>query len=141
MLNLDTERYNKIMSRINSRKDRIILAELTKTDFKLRYQNSVLGYLWAIIRPMLMFGILYVVFAKFLRFGDSIPHYPVYLLTGTATSISPSTLFFRMRLIASPVTSSAMMRRLFPSSAAAIIASRISRELSSLKSVIRIYGS
>ena len=83
MLNLDTERYNKIMSRINSRKDRIILAELTKTDFKLRYQNSVLGYLWAIIRPMLMFGILYIVFAKFLRFGDSIPHYPVYLLTGT----------------------------------------------------------
>ena len=71
------------MSRINSRKDRIILAELTKTDFKLRYQNSVLGYLWAIIRPMLMFGILYVVFAKFLRFGDGIPHYPVYLLTGT----------------------------------------------------------
>lgn len=83
MLNLDTERYNKNMSRINSRKDRIILAELTKTDFKLRYQNSVLGYLWAIIRPMLMFGILYIVFAKFLRFGDSIPHYPVYLLTGT----------------------------------------------------------
>lgn len=65
------------------RKNRILLGELSKTDFKLRYQGSVLGYLWAIIRPMLMFGILYIVFAKFLRFGDNIPHYPVYLLVGT----------------------------------------------------------
>jgi ABC-2 type transport system permease protein len=66
-----------------NRKNRILLNELTKTDFKLRYQGSVLGYLWAIIRPLLMFGILYIVFAKFLRFGAEIPHYPVYLLIGT----------------------------------------------------------
>lgn len=66
-----------------NRKNRILLNELTKTDFKLRYQGSILGYLWAIIRPLLMFGILYIVFAKFLRFGDEIPHYPVYLLVGT----------------------------------------------------------
>lgn len=66
-----------------NRKNRILLNELTKTDFKLRYQGSVLGYLWAIIRPLLMFGILYIVFAKFLRFGDEIPYYPVYLLIGT----------------------------------------------------------
>lgn len=66
-----------------NRKNRILLSELTKTDFKLRYQGSILGYLWAIIRPLLMFGILYIVFAKFLRFGTEIPHYPVYLLVGT----------------------------------------------------------
>jgi ABC-2 type transport system permease protein len=66
-----------------NRRNRILLNELTKTDFKLRYQGSVLGYMWAIIRPLLMFGILYLVFAKFLRFGDNIPHYPVYLLVGT----------------------------------------------------------
>lgn len=65
------------------RKNRILLGELIKTDFKLRYQGSVLGYLWAILRPLLMFAILYVVFAKLLRFGGDIPHYPVYLLTGT----------------------------------------------------------
>ena len=64
-------------------KNRILLGELIKTDFKLRYQGSVLGYLWAILRPLLMFAILYIVFAKILRFGDGIPHYPVYLLTGT----------------------------------------------------------
>ena len=66
-----------------SRKNRILLKELTKTDFKLRYQGSVLGYAWAILRPMLMFLIMYIVFAKFLGFGNDIPHYPVYLLTGT----------------------------------------------------------
>ena len=67
-----------------NRKNRILLSELTKTDFKLRYQGSVLGYLWALLRPLMMFAILYVVFAKLLRIGGDIPHYPVYLLCGTS---------------------------------------------------------
>ncbi len=66
-----------------NRKNRILLADLTKTDFKLRYQGSVLGYLWALLRPLLMFAILYIVFAKLLKIGSDIPHYPVYLLCGT----------------------------------------------------------
>ena len=69
--------------RVLNKKNRILLKELTKTDFKLRYQGSVLGYLWALLRPLMMFAILYVVFAKLLRFGGDIPHYPVYLLRGT----------------------------------------------------------
>lgn len=69
--------------RVLNRKNRILLKELTKTDFKLRYQGSVLGYLWALLRPLLMFAILYVVFAKLLKIGGDIPHYPVYLLAGT----------------------------------------------------------
>ncbi|MBQ3474273.1 ABC transporter permease [Candidatus Saccharibacteria bacterium] len=69
--------------RVFNKKNRILLAELTKTDFKLRYQGSVLGYLWALLRPLMMFAILYIVFAKLLRFGNNIPHYPVYLLCGT----------------------------------------------------------
>lgn len=63
--------------------NRVLLKELTKTDFKLRYQGSVLGYLWALLRPLMMFAILYIVFGKLLRFGGDIPHFPVYLLTGT----------------------------------------------------------
>ncbi len=69
--------------RVLNKKNRVLLSELTRTDFKLRYQGSVLGYLWALLRPLMMFAILYVVFAKLLRFGGDIPHYPVYLLTGT----------------------------------------------------------
>ncbi|MGD8215790.1 ABC transporter permease [Aestuariimicrobium sp. Y1814] len=52
------------------------------TDFKLRYQGSVLGYLWSLLKPLVMFTILYVVFGLVLRLGDSVPHYPVYLLLG-----------------------------------------------------------
>ncbi|MBQ3464305.1 ABC transporter permease [Candidatus Saccharibacteria bacterium] len=70
--------------RVLNRKNRILLKELTKTDFKLRYQGSVLGYLWALLRPLMMFAILYIVFAKLLRIGNDIPHYPVYLLCGTS---------------------------------------------------------
>lgn len=69
--------------RVLNRKNRILLKELTKTDFKLRYQGSVLGYLWALLRPLMMFAIMYIVFAKLLKIGNDIPHYPVYLLCGT----------------------------------------------------------
>lgn len=67
---------------IISRQNRALLAELVRTDFKLRYQGSVLGYLWSLLKPLLMFAILYVVFTKFLRIGGDIPHYPIYLLLG-----------------------------------------------------------
>lgn len=66
-----------------NKKNRILLKELTKTDFKLRYQGSVLGYMWALLRPLMMFAILYLVFSKLLKWGDQIDHYPVYLLIGT----------------------------------------------------------
>lgn len=69
--------------KIWSRKNSILLKELVKTDFKIRYQGSVLGYLWAVLRPMLLFAILYTVFAKILKMGGDIPHYSVYLMTGT----------------------------------------------------------
>lgn len=59
-----------------------MLAELVRTDFKLRYQGSVLGYAWSLLRPLLIFVILYVVFVKFLKFGAGVPHFPIYLLLG-----------------------------------------------------------
>lgn len=59
-----------------------MLSELVRTDFKLRYQGSVLGYAWSLLRPLLLFLILYVVFVRFLKLGSSIPHYPIYLLLG-----------------------------------------------------------
>lgn len=65
-----------------SKKNRALLAELVRTDFKLRYQGSVLGYAWSLLRPLLLFVILYVVFVRFLRIGEGVPHFPVYLLLG-----------------------------------------------------------
>lgn len=37
---------------------------LAKTDFKLRYHGSVLGYVWAILKPLLLFAILNFVFSS-----------------------------------------------------------------------------
>jgi ABC-2 type transport system permease protein len=65
-----------------SKQNRALLAELVRTDFKLRYQGSVLGYAWSLLRPLMLFGILYVIFALVIKSGDGIPHFPVYLLLG-----------------------------------------------------------
>src|SRR5688572_5389075 len=54
---------------------------LAATDFKLRFFGSVLGYVWTLMRPLLLFGVLYVVFTEIVRFGGDVKHYPVYLLT------------------------------------------------------------
>lgn len=65
-----------------SKQNRALLAELVRTDFKLRYQDSFLGYLWSLLRPLLMFLILYIVFVKVFPLGKGVPHYPVYLFAG-----------------------------------------------------------
>jgi ABC-2 type transport system permease protein len=54
---------------------------LAVTDFKLRFFGSALGYVWTLMRPLLLFGVLYFVFTEVVRFGDEIKDYPVYLLT------------------------------------------------------------
>jgi ABC-2 type transport system permease protein len=71
-----------MFKRIFSKKNRVLVAELVRTDFKLRYQGSALGYAWSLLRPLFIFLILYIVFVKFLKLGNGIPHYPVYLLLG-----------------------------------------------------------
>ena len=58
----------------------ILLRELVKTDFKLRYQGSMLGMVWSVLKPLMLFAVMYVVFVRFLRFGAGIPHFAVSLL-------------------------------------------------------------
>lgn len=60
----------------------VLLRQLVITDFKLRYKGSVLGYVWTLLRPLALFAVLYVVFVGFLRVGNAVPHYAVYLLLG-----------------------------------------------------------
>jgi ABC-2 type transport system permease protein len=54
---------------------------LAVTDFKLRFFGSALGYVWTLMRPLLLFGALYLVFTEIVRFGEGVEHYPVYLLS------------------------------------------------------------
>jgi ABC-2 type transport system permease protein len=59
---------------------------LAAADFKLKFFGSVLGYLWQLMRPLLLFGVLYLVFVQWVRLGgQSVPHYPAVLLTGLVT--------------------------------------------------------
>ena len=53
---------------------------LAQTEFKVRYFGSFLGYLWSLVRPLLFFGMLYVVFTQIFHFGRG-THYGAYLLT------------------------------------------------------------
>jgi ABC-2 type transport system permease protein len=69
------------ISNIFNRRNRILLRELVITDFKLRYQGSVLGYAWSLLKPLFLFAIMYVVFGVLVKLG-SIEHYAVYLLFG-----------------------------------------------------------
>jgi ABC-2 type transport system permease protein len=52
------------------------------TEFRRTYFGTVLGYLWSLIRPLLLFAVLLFVFTKVLRIGSETPNYPVLLLLG-----------------------------------------------------------
>ena len=55
---------------------------LAVTDFKLRFFGSVLGYVWQVMHPLLLFGVLYVVFTEVVPLGEDVRFYPVALLSG-----------------------------------------------------------
>ena len=59
-----------------------LIRQLAAADFKLRYQGSILGYLWSLLKPLAIFVILYLVFVRFLRFGEQVEFFSVYLLLG-----------------------------------------------------------
>jgi len=65
-----------------TKQNRALISELVRTEFKLRYQGSILGYTWSLLRPLFLFLILYVVFVSFLKVGKGVPHFPAYLLLG-----------------------------------------------------------
>ncbi len=60
----------------------ILLKELSKTDFVLRYEGSVLGYLWSLLKPFALFLVLYVVFGRLLPLNKGIENFTQYLILG-----------------------------------------------------------
>jgi ABC-2 type transport system permease protein len=56
---------------------------MSVTEFRRVYFGTVLGYLWSLIRPLMLFGVLLFVFTQVFRVGsDKVDHYPVFLLLG-----------------------------------------------------------
>jgi ABC-2 type transport system permease protein len=53
---------------------------MSVTEFKRSYFGTVLGYVWSLVRPLLLFLILLFVFTRVFRVGSQVPNYPVLLL-------------------------------------------------------------
>ena len=80
---------------------------LAFTDFKLRFFGSVLGYFWTLVRPLMLFGVLYFVFSQIVPLGANVSYYPLILLSGVvlysyfaeATSASVRSVVERENLV------------------------------------------
>jgi ABC-2 type transport system permease protein len=55
---------------------------MSVTEFKRVYFGTVLGYLWSLIRPLMLFGVLLFVFTQVFKVGAELENYPVLLLLG-----------------------------------------------------------
>jgi ABC-type polysaccharide/polyol phosphate export permease len=99
-----------------------IIRELVISEFKLRYQNSYLGYFWTLVKPLLLFGVIYLVFSVFMK--SPVENYAMYLLLGIliwnffteATLIGMNTF----------ITKRDLVTKIYFSRAALVIASTIS---------------
>ncbi len=80
------------------------------TEFKRTYFGTVLGYLWSLIRPLALFGVLLFVFTKVFKVGSQqVEHYPVMLLLGVVLFT-----FFQessQNAVSSVVTQEAVVRK------------------------------
>jgi ABC-2 type transport system permease protein len=59
---------------------RELLVNLTRTELKIRYKNSVLGFLWSLLNPLLYLVVFSLVFQEILR--AQIPRFAIFLLSG-----------------------------------------------------------
>ena len=58
-----------------------LLLLISVSEFKKTYFDTMLGYAWSLLRPLLLFAVLLTVFTKIFRIGDGdIEHYEVFLL-------------------------------------------------------------
>jgi len=57
-----------------------LVRELAVTQFRLKYTGSVLGYVWSLAKPLMIFAIMYAVFSRLLRVGAGSPNFALQLL-------------------------------------------------------------
>lgn len=63
------------------KKHQFLFEELVARDFKQKYKRTALGMAWSIMSPLLNLLVMSLIFTQF--FGRSIPHYTIYLFSGT----------------------------------------------------------
>jgi ABC-type polysaccharide/polyol phosphate export permease len=109
-----------------------IVKELVIAEFKLRYQNSYLGYFWTLIKPLMLFGVIYLVFSVFMK--SPVENYAMYLLLGViiwnffaeATLIGMNTFLSKRELVT----------KIYFSRAALVFASTISSLITLLLNLV-----
>ena len=57
-----------------------LLYLIAANEFRRSYLGTALGYLWSLARPLMLFGVLLIVFTQAFDLGDRVTHYPVLLL-------------------------------------------------------------
>jgi ABC-2 type transport system permease protein len=57
-----------------------LLLLISVTDFKKTYFETALGYVWSLVRPLVLFAVLLFVFTQIFRIGSQVENYPVLLL-------------------------------------------------------------
>ncbi len=60
--------------------NRDLLVLLTRTELKVKYKGSVLGYVWSMLNPALVLAIYFVVFSLINKNGQ--PHFAIWLFAG-----------------------------------------------------------
>jgi len=78
---------------------------LAWVEFRQRYKNSVLGYFWSLLEPLLMLGVLYIVFSNLMKI--QVEYYQLFLLLGIimwsffsrSTTLSLLSIRFKPNLI------------------------------------------
>lgn len=66
----------------NFKKYSFLMQQLISRDFKVKYKRSVLGVLWSLLNPLLMMGVMAIVFSQMFRFSMEGVNYLVYLMIG-----------------------------------------------------------
>jgi ABC-2 type transport system permease protein len=59
---------------------RELLVGLTRKELRVKYKNSVLGFLWSMLNPATSLLVFYIVFQVILKSG--IPYFAIYLISG-----------------------------------------------------------
>src|SRR5258706_13923884 len=57
-----------------------LLVGMTRKELKIKYKNSVLGFAWSLLNPLLYLVVFYIAFVKIL--GSGVPEFPLFLLSG-----------------------------------------------------------
>jgi ABC-2 type transport system permease protein len=68
------ERFRRIVAY------RELLVGMTRKELKIKYKNSILGFAWSLLNPLLYLVVFYVAFVKIL--GSGVPEFPIFLLSG-----------------------------------------------------------